>query len=65
MNQEEKEVGGHEATAYSDLEGIYREDGAKLPSALTSDTTRGNGHKLQLGWSHQEKCLLQKGGAAQ
>ena len=44
------------------MEGIYREDGVKIPSALTSDT-RGNGHKLQLGWSHREKHL-QKGGAA-
>ena len=45
-----EEVGGDQAIAYCDLEGMYREDGAKLRSALTSDTTRGNSHKLQLGW---------------
>lgn len=44
-----EEDGGDQATAYSDLEGMYRGDGVKLASALTSDT-RGNGHRLQLGW---------------
>lgn len=45
---EGEEVGGDQATAYSGLEGMYREDGVKLVSALTSDT-RGNGHTLHLG----------------
>lgn len=45
-----EEAGGDQATAYSDLEGTCQEDGAKLPSALTSDATRGNSQKLQLGW---------------